>query len=116
MGKLYKNTIIKNNDAALEEWQRDESEHPYKFAPTKTSGNAVLFPAIEKCNNYIMRHFAASIVEDIKERMYDGDLSVCPGPEAADNRKVWYNRPNTEGGRKRWDARASSAVKRRSRR
>ena len=44
------------------------------------------------------------------------EISQCPGPERADNRKVWYNRSNTEGGRKRWDAGASSAVKRRSRR
>ena len=24
----------------------------------------------------------------------------CPGPESADNGKVWYNRTNTEGGRR----------------
>lgn len=59
-----------------EEWLRDESEHPYKFVPTKASGNTVPFPAITKCNTFILRHYAADIVEEIGQRMYDGDLAM----------------------------------------
>ena len=39
-----------------------------------------------------------------------------PGPEIADNRKVWYNSTDTEGGRREWDAGVSSVARRRSRR
>lgn len=57
-----------------EEWLCDESEHPYKLAPTKDKGNTVLFPAITKCNTFILRHYAASIVEEIEQRVYEGEL------------------------------------------
>ena len=71
------NGIVAENIVAVqEEWLRDESEHPYKFVPTKTSGNTVPFPAITKCNTYILRHYAADIVEEIEQRMYDGDLAM----------------------------------------
>jgi len=67
------NEIIAASDVVQEEWLRDESEHPYKFVPTKASGNTVPFPAITKCNTFILRHYAAGIVEEIGQRMYDGD-------------------------------------------
>ena len=64
MGKPC-NEIIAATDGVQEEWLRDESEHPYKFVPTKASGNTVPFPAITKCNTFILRHYAAGIVEEI---------------------------------------------------
>ena len=67
--------VAENIGASQEEWMHDESEHPYKFAPAKTKGNTVPFPAIIKCNTYILRHFGSCIVEDIEQRMYDGDLA-----------------------------------------
>ena len=77
MGELSSGTISAVNSIAQEEWLHDESEHPYKFAPTKARGNTVPFPAIEKCNRYILRHFGAGIVEAIRQRIYDGDLAAC---------------------------------------
>ena len=76
MGKLSNEIIAASGGIAQEEWLRDESEHPYKFVPTKANGNTVPFPAITKCNAYILRHYAASIVEEIEQRMYDGDLAM----------------------------------------
>ena len=52
-----------------------------------------------------------------KKHITDKELEmVCPGPEHADNRKVWYTKTNTEGGRRGWDGRVSLAARRRSRR
>ena len=76
MGKPNNEIIAVTNGDVQEEWLRDESEHPYKFVPTKASGNTVLFPAITKCNTFILRHYAAGIVDEIKQRMYDGDLAM----------------------------------------
>lgn len=76
MGKSSNEIIAATSGIVQEEWQRDESEHPYKFVPTKASGNAVPFPAITKCNTFILRHYAAGIVEEIGQRMYDGDLAM----------------------------------------
>lgn len=75
MGKPS-NEIIAAIGGVQEEWLRDESEHPYKFVPTKASGNTVPFPAITKCNTFILRHYAAGIVEEIGQRMYVGDLAM----------------------------------------
>ena len=44
------------------------------------------------------------------------DQVLWPGPEIADNRKVWYSSTDTEGGRREWDAGVSSVARRRSRR
>ncbi len=74
MSELSNRAIPRNNYASPEEWLHDESEHPFKFALPKGC-NTVPFPAIVKCNTYIMRHYAAGIVEDIKQRIYDGDLA-----------------------------------------
>ena len=76
MGEPSNEIIAATSGIAQEEWMREESEHPYKFVPTKTTGNTVPFPAIIKCNTYILRHYAAGIVEEIGQRMYDGDLAV----------------------------------------
>ena len=76
MGKPSNEIIASTGGIAQEEWLRDESEHPYKFVPTKASGNTVSFPAITKCNTYILHHCASSIVEEIGQRMYDGDLAM----------------------------------------
>ena len=76
MGKPSNEIIAATSGIAQEEWLRDESEHPYKFVPTKPSGNTVPFPAITKCNTFILRHYAAGIVEEIEQRMYDGDLAM----------------------------------------
>ena len=76
MGEPNNEIIAANGGIAQEEWLRDESEHPYKFVPTKASGNTVPFPAITKCNTFILRHYAAGIVEEIGQRMYDGDLAM----------------------------------------
>ena len=75
MGKPGNETISTSGGVIQEEWLRDGSEHPYKFEPTKAKWNTVAFPAITKCNTYIMRHYAANIVEDIEQSMYDGDLA-----------------------------------------
>ena len=67
---------VEANGMSLSEWMHDESEHPYKLTPTRNNRKTVQFPAIIKCNTYILRHFGASIVEDIEQRMYDGDLAM----------------------------------------
>ena len=76
MGNPCNEIFAATSGIAQEEWLRDESEHPYKFVPTKASGNTVLFLAITKCNSFILRHYAAGIVDEIKQRMYDGDLAM----------------------------------------
>ena len=76
MGKSSNEIIAASGGIVQEEWLRDESEHPYKFVPTKARGNTVPFPAITKCNTFILRHYAADIVEEIGQRMYDGDLAM----------------------------------------
>lgn len=75
MGEQMKGTAAYSNES-LEEWLHDESEHPYKFISAKARGNTVPFPAITKCNTFILRHYAARIVEEIGQRMYDGDLAM----------------------------------------
>ena len=67
---------VEANGMSLSEWMHDESEHPYKLTPTRNNRKTVQFPAIIKCNTYILRHYGASIVEDIEQRMYDGDLAL----------------------------------------
>ncbi|MBR3242398.1 MAG: helix-turn-helix transcriptional regulator [Parasporobacterium sp.] len=78
MGERIKG-IAAYNSGAFEEWLHEESEHPYKFAPTRTKEKVVPFPAIVKCNTYILRHYGESIVEDIRQRMYEGDLALYFG-------------------------------------
>ena len=53
MGKPCIEIIAASGGIVQEEWLRDESEHPYKFVPTKASWNAVPFPAITKCNTFM---------------------------------------------------------------
>ncbi len=59
-----------------------KSRDTYKSRVPQTKGNTVSrrntvsFPKITKFSTYLLRHYAASIVEEIGQRMYDGDLAM----------------------------------------
>ena len=64
--------------AAVEEeeraWLSTDDIPPYKSRVPQTKGSTVSFPKITTFSSYLLRHYGASIVEEINGMLYDLSL------------------------------------------
>ena len=72
---------VTNNTTKPEELLHDESEHPYKFALPKNNKNTLPFPAIVKCNTFIMIYTKATdfegLLQNVLETQYNNGVQLA---------------------------------------